>query len=718
MRLPATIIVSTVLAALAPAAHAGRFQPAEGNGIEGEYLVMLDDRPGKLAESEYRSLIGGIAALYGGRLEGLGCSKTLGIFTVRMTEDRVRRLAEDPRIRVVEQNRAVPDLEPALVTGEEACDPSLPAPTQGNGGNLCTGSDPQIDCNILDPRDDDYDCQDNWGLDRMDQRHLPRSCTYSPIRNGSGVHVYMLDTGIAADHDDFANRVEAGINSITDPVSTEDLDDCSGAGHGTHVSGIIGGTRYGVAKGVTFHPVKFLGPCPEQVENDTIKTIEAMCRGLAWIYDTHGTGKQTGPAVVNFSGGNADDYAESSILREAVYGLIHDKNISFVQSAGNHETDACDESFTGPGLSGQPQLPEVIVVGGVDIAEHNGQEVTGRWRREGPTTTGATGFDLDPSYSSYCFSTLLDCGSNTGSCVDIWAPAGHIVSADSNDVDGGCRQSGTSMAAPHVTGAVALYLQKHPTATPAEVKEAILAAGEPSVLDDDSQSDYYIGSGSPNLLARAGTSILNDDFETGDTSRWDSEFTPNPGDLEVTQTSPPEGSYALEITPEDPGTGQPHLLVADYSPYQEAVFGASFLIDLRFFDLGSSTVSVLYLFDDQGNGVGLLRMRLHSSGYQFKLGTWDDNGVLQQVPQTGWGNLGTTLTWHTVRISWGAATNSSSADGYLALWLDGQVVGERKDIDNDDKSVGEVWFGLTGGGPLTDASGSYHLDFFRSYEGK
>ena len=97
---------------------------------------------------------------------------------------------------------------------------------------------------------------------------------------------------------------------------------------------------------------------------------------------------------------------------------------------------------------------------------------------------------------------LGDCGSNYGSCVDLWAPAQWIIGAGrwsgSNPPAGFCYLSGTSMSAPHVTGAIARYLQNHPTATPQQVKTALLNGAMQNVLQTIGAN--AIGSGSPNRL--------------------------------------------------------------------------------------------------------------------------------------------------------------------------------------------------------------------------
>ena len=93
----------------------------------------------------------------------------------------------------------------------------------------------------------------SWGLDRVDQRDLPLSNTYTAPGTGATANVYVIDSGIHA-HNDFGSRLKAGFTAVNDGHGT---DDC--AGHGTFVAGIIGGTTYGVAKGVNLYPVRVFG---------------------------------------------------------------------------------------------------------------------------------------------------------------------------------------------------------------------------------------------------------------------------------------------------------------------------------------------------------------------------------------------------------------------------------------------------------------------------
>jgi subtilisin family serine protease len=221
--------------------------------------------------------------------------------------------------------------------------------------------------------------------------------------------VYIVDTGIRFSHNDFGGRAVTGY----DAVDGGSADDCNG--HGTHVAGTVGGSTYGVAKGVTLVGVRVLN-CSGSGTNS------GVIAGVNWVASDHQTGA---PAVANMSLGGS----VSSALDTAVNNAIND-GVTFAVAAGNSNRNACNYS--------PARVAAAITVG------------------------ATTSTDARASYSNY------------GSCLDLFAPGSSITSAWYTSNTATNTISGTSMATPHVAGVAALYLKGNPGASPATVRDAIV----------------------------------------------------------------------------------------------------------------------------------------------------------------------------------------------------------------------------------------------------
>lgn len=390
----AALAVAACQDASGPASNALRISPstvdaARGVPIPGDYIITLRDNV-----TDVDAVASSLAGLHKGSLKHLYKSALKGFAVQHISEAAAAAIAADARVERVEADQVM------TAVGTQS-----PA---------------------------------TWGIDRIDQSALPLDNSYTYANDGSSVTVYIIDTGINFGHVDFGGRATKGVDEVTIGGSAADCN-----GHGTHVSGTVGGSTYGVAKNVSLVAVRVLN-CQGS------GTTSGVVAGIDWVTANHVI-----PAAANMSlGGGLSATLNQAIARAVASG------VTFAVAAGNSTANACNSSPSSE--------PSALTVGATDIND---------------------GF----AYFS-----------NFGSCVDINAPGVSITSDWYSSNTATNTISGTSMATPHVAGAAALYLSANPGATPAQVGSALTSnaiAGAinsvPSGTVNLLLNTSFIGGGSP-----------------------------------------------------------------------------------------------------------------------------------------------------------------------------------------------------------------------------
>jgi subtilisin family serine protease len=363
----------TALFHSSPASSQGRKDKLRKNSnkIENSYIVVLDDsvvgEKGPFSIAPY--VASELAATHNGKLKHV-YQNALNGFAVEMTPEQAEELSLDFRVKYVEED--------GVVTAD------------------VTQTNPP------------------WGLDRIDQRNLPLSASYTYNWTGSGVRVYVIDTGIRTAHTQFGGRA----SNVFDAFGGNGQD-CHG--HGTHVSGTVGGSTYGVAKSSLLRGVRVLN-CSGSGSNS------GVIAGVDWVRVN-----RINPAVANMSLGGGI----SSALDTAVNNLSN-SGVAIAVAAGNSNANACNSS--------PARAANAITVGS--------------------TTTS----DARSSFSNF------------GTCLDIFAPGSGILSAWFTSNTATATLSGTSMASPHVAGVAALYKQANPSASATTIRNAIVNGATTNVV--------------------------------------------------------------------------------------------------------------------------------------------------------------------------------------------------------------------------------------------
>lgn len=346
--------------------------------IPGRYIVVF-----KATVKDVPAEAAAIGKSYGGQVHHVYTQALKG-FAATLPDAAVQALRNRPNVDYIEQDRTV------------ALQETTVAQTQSNA---------------------------TWGLDRIDQVTRPLDGLYHYNYTGAGVNAFIIDSGIRADHIEFTGRLKPGYNVEKDSagvISSTNTADCNG--HGTHVSGTVGGTVLGVAKGVTIIPVRVL-------DCGGSGSSSGVIAGINWV-----AASPLRPAVANMSLGMS---AVSTAVNSAVAGAVG-QGVTMVVAAGNSNVDACTTS--------PASEPSAITVGATDNT------------------------DARASYSNF------------GNCLDLFAPGSSITSAWYTGSNAAAVLSGTSMASPHVTGVAALALAANPTASPVDVTAFLKAQASANQL--------------------------------------------------------------------------------------------------------------------------------------------------------------------------------------------------------------------------------------------
>jgi subtilisin family serine protease len=380
------------------------------------------------------------------------------------SSDLLQRIQSDPDVLLVELDSAIhADANDYSAVAENTT--TTYYNNSGDGGDITS----------------DWQVPYTWALDRINQKSMPLDHDSSHVFTGAGVDVFLLDSGIRATHHEFdTGRAHCSFNLFAAAASGSSTVNSSalspneachdGTGHGTHVAGIVGGNTVGVAPGVRLHSVKVL----DDEGNGRASGVIAAIQYLVSVQK----GNPDQRMVANLSLGGSTSEAMKVAVEAAV-----ESGIVFVVSAGNEKKSACDQS---------PANSNAVIT------------VSATNRLDMPAIYSNYGTCVDIYWYGHCRETLARSFLHPFHLLLIFlffslctSPGSDIVSAWNTGDSAQKTLSGTSMASPLVAGAAALYLERNPTLTPAELWQEMKADAARGQI-------VFFGlnffTGSPNLL--------------------------------------------------------------------------------------------------------------------------------------------------------------------------------------------------------------------------